>query len=124
MADQRHLHDTFPKENVEDMPVVRRSRSLLSRAFQNCAGRANALHHHALLSGPAQRALRRSRGRADESYLLGDNMQVISHLLKEFRGKVDLEYIDPPFDPNANYKKKIELHGNNMNSEYNSFEEK
>lgn len=54
----------------------------------------------------------------------GDNLQVMSHLLKEFRGKVDLVYIDPPFDSNANYKKKIELHGNNINSGYNSFEEK
>ena len=26
----------------------------------------------------------------------GDNLQVMSHLLKEFRGKVDLIYIDPP----------------------------
>ena len=28
----------------------------------------------------------------------GDNLQVMSHLLKEYRGKVDLIYIDPPFD--------------------------
>ena len=28
----------------------------------------------------------------------GDNIQVMSHLLKEYRGKVDLIYIDPPFD--------------------------
>ena len=26
----------------------------------------------------------------------GDNLQVMSHLLKEYRGKVDLIYIDPP----------------------------
>lgn len=39
----------------------------------------------------------------------GDNLQVMSHLLKEFRGKVDLVYIDPPFDSGAAYKKKIEL---------------
>lgn len=30
----------------------------------------------------------------------GDNLQVMSHLLKEFRGKIDLIYIDPPFDSN------------------------
>ncbi|RCX08642.1 hypothetical protein [Extensimonas vulgaris] len=36
----------------------------------------------------------------------GDNLQVMSHLLKEFRGKVDLVYIDPPFDSKADYKKK------------------
>src|SRR3989344_9524412 len=28
----------------------------------------------------------------------GDNLQVLAHLLKEYRGKVDLIYIDPPFD--------------------------
>lgn len=41
----------------------------------------------------------------------GDNLQVMSHLLKEFRGKIDLIYIDPPFDSKADYKKKIELKG-------------
>ena len=35
----------------------------------------------------------------------GDNLQVMSHLLKEFRGKVDLVYIDPPFDSRVDYKK-------------------
>ena len=33
----------------------------------------------------------------------GDNLQVMSHLLKEYRGKVDLIYIDPPFDSKALY---------------------
>lgn len=28
----------------------------------------------------------------------GDNLQVMSHLLKEYRGEIDLIYIDPPFD--------------------------
>lgn len=37
----------------------------------------------------------------------GDNLQVMSHLLKEFRGKIDLIYIDPPFDSKADYKKKL-----------------
>ncbi len=27
----------------------------------------------------------------------GDNLQVMSHLLKQFRGKIDLVYIDPPY---------------------------
>ena len=54
----------------------------------------------------------------------GDNLQVMSHLLKEFRGKVDLIYIDPPFDSKADYKKKIKINGSNYNNELNSFEEK
>lgn len=54
----------------------------------------------------------------------GDNLQVMSHLLKEFRGKVDLVYIDPPFDSKADYKKTITLHGKTTNSDSTSFEEK
>lgn len=54
----------------------------------------------------------------------GDNLQVMSHLLKEFRGKVDLVYIDPPFDSKADYKKKIELKGQLVTNDQNTFEEK
>lgn len=54
----------------------------------------------------------------------GDNLQVMSHLLKEFRGKVDLIYIDPPFDSKADYKKKISLRGQTVTSDISSFEEK
>lgn len=54
----------------------------------------------------------------------GDNLQVMSHLLKEFRGKVDLVYIDPPFDSKADYKKRITLHGKTASSDGTSFEEK
>lgn len=41
----------------------------------------------------------------------GDNLQVMSHLLKTFRGQVDLIYIDPPFDSKADYKKQISTKG-------------
>lgn len=41
----------------------------------------------------------------------GDNKQVLAHLLKEFRGKVDLVYIDPPFDSKADYVKKVKIKG-------------
>lgn len=54
----------------------------------------------------------------------GDNLQVMSHLLKEFRGKVDLIYIDPPFDSKADYKKSIELRGKTTETDSTSFEEK
>ncbi|MBD2682656.1 MULTISPECIES: site-specific DNA-methyltransferase [Nostoc] len=54
----------------------------------------------------------------------GDNLQVMSHLLKEFRGKVNLVYIDPPFDSKAEYKKKISLNGQQATNNLNSFEEK
>lgn len=54
----------------------------------------------------------------------GDNLQVMSHLLKEFRGKIDLIYIDPPFDSKADYKKQISLKGKAVSKERSSFEEK
>lgn len=55
----------------------------------------------------------------------GDNLQVMSHLLKEYRGKIDLIYIDPPFDSKADYKKKIEIKGiGKTETDSTSFEEK
>lgn len=54
----------------------------------------------------------------------GDNLQVMSHLLKEYRGRVDLIYIDPPFDSKADYKKRIELKGQEAKSNPSNFEEK
>lgn len=54
----------------------------------------------------------------------GDNIQVMSHLLKEFRGKVDLIYIDPPYDSGADYKKTIKIKGKEIKNDHNSFEQK
>ncbi|MBP6739412.1 MAG: site-specific DNA-methyltransferase [Leptospiraceae bacterium] len=54
----------------------------------------------------------------------GDNLQVMSHLLKKYRGKVDLIYIDPPFDSKADYKKKIQLKGKQVTNDSTAFEEK
>ena len=42
----------------------------------------------------------------------GDNKECLSNLLTNgFRGKVDLIYIDPPFDSGADYVRNIELRG-------------
>lgn len=54
----------------------------------------------------------------------GDNLQVMSHLLKEYRGQIDLIYIDPPYDSKADYKKKIKLKGKEVTNDRTSFEEK
>ena len=54
----------------------------------------------------------------------GDNLQVMSHLLKEYRGKVDLIYIDPPFDSKAEYKKTINIKSGSASSDSSPFEEK
>lgn len=77
---------------------------------------------------PAQ--LKEKFGEADESGWInkifwGDNLQVMSHLLKEYRGRINMIYIDPPFDSKANYKKKIELKGKKpIFNDQNVFEEK
>lgn len=42
----------------------------------------------------------------------GDNKEVLANLISNgFRGKVDLVYIDPPFDSGADYIRKVELRG-------------
>lgn len=75
---------------------------------------------------PAQ--LKEQYGEAKDGWMnkifWGDNLQVMSHLLKEYRGKIDLIYIDPPFDSKADYKKKIKLKGKEINNDINAFEEK
>jgi len=75
---------------------------------------------------PAQ--LKENHGEAFSGWMnriyWGDNLQVMSHLLKEFRGKVDLGYIDPPFDSKAEYKKQIILKGKEATGGQSSFEEK
>lgn len=54
----------------------------------------------------------------------GDNIQVMSHLLKDFHNSIDLIYIDPPFDSKADYKKTIVLRGKKVENDRTSFEEK
>lgn len=75
---------------------------------------------------PAQ--LKESYGEPKDGWMnkifWGDNLQVMSHLLKEYRGKIDLIYIDPPFDSKADYKKKIKIKGTNVSGDTSSFEEK
>jgi DNA modification methylase len=39
----------------------------------------------------------------------GDNKLVMASLLRQFKGKVDLIYIDPPFDVGADFKMKLEV---------------
>ncbi len=76
---------------------------------------------------PAQ--LKETYGEKDETGWInkifwGDNLQVMSHLLKDYRGQIDLIYIDPPFDSKADYKKKISLKGKDIFNDNNTFEEK
>lgn len=50
----------------------------------------------------------------------GDNLQVLAHLLKEYRGKIDLIYIDPPFDSKADYVKKVQVKGERIEGQQQS----
>ena len=48
----------------------------------------------------------------------GDNKEILSTLLVQgFRGKIDLIYIDPPFDSGADYVRKVALRGKKENLE-------
>jgi hypothetical protein len=44
----------------------------------------------------------------------GDNKLVMASLLQEFKGKVDLIDIDPPFDVGADFSMRVELGTNTM----------
>jgi DNA modification methylase len=76
---------------------------------------------------PAQ--LRETYGTEQNSWInkifWGDNLQVMSHLLKKYRGQIDLIYIDPPFDSRVEYKKKVEIKGiGKTETDSSTFEEK
>lgn len=75
---------------------------------------------------PAQ--LKESYGEPKDGWMnkifWGDNLQVMSHLLKEYRGKIDLIYIDPPFDSKADYKKLVKVKNQKISGDISSFEEK
>jgi len=49
---------------------------------------------------------------------LGDNIRVMSSLLEEFHGKIDLIYMDPPFNSGINYKQFSDVW---KNTEYLQF---
>jgi very-short-patch-repair endonuclease/DNA modification methylase len=56
-------------------------------------------------------AFRQQHHRDDFRNMLiwGDNKLVMASLLQEFRGKIDLIYIDPPFDVGADFTMKIQI---------------
>ena len=54
----------------------------------------------------------------------GDNLQVMAHLMREFRGQIKLIYIDPPFDSGADYRKRIKLRGTSVETDLGVLEER
>lgn len=54
----------------------------------------------------------------------GDKKYVLPSLLPEFAGKVDLIYIDPPFDTGANFSFNVEVEGEHFTKEPSIIEQK
>lgn len=69
--------------------------------------RAEAAKDQRALFELEQQALR--LGDFRNSLVWGDNKLVIASLLREFKGKVDLIYIDPPFDVGADFTMNVPL---------------
>lgn len=70
--------------------------------------RAEAAGEQALLAFELER-----RGRKYDAFrnrlIWGDNKLVMASLLKEFKGKIDLIYIDPPFDVGADFTMDVPI---------------
>jgi adenine-specific DNA-methyltransferase len=54
----------------------------------------------------------------------GDRKYVLSALLEEFAGKVNLIYIDPPFDTGADFSFRVEVNGEDFTKEPSIIEQK
>src|SRR5438445_11593436 len=54
----------------------------------------------------------------------GDKKYVLPSLLPEFAGKVDLIYIDPPFDTGADFSFQVEIDGEGFTKEPSVIEQK
>lgn len=112
MADQQHLFELDQRQPIKGYPELRWTGKRPFRSTQYY---------------PAQ--LKETYGEEQNGWInkifWGDNLQVMSHLLKNYRGKIDLIYIDPPFDSKADYKRKIEIRGiGKTTTDTSSFEEK
>lgn len=121
---QLNIPGTFPKENVEDMTFsLPQPEPIKGFPELRWAGKRPFTSTHYF---PAQ--LKEQYGDPVKGWMnriyWGDNLQVMSHLLKEFRGKVDLVYIDPPFDSAADYKLSIKIKGKKTLGDISTFEEK
>jgi site-specific DNA-methyltransferase (adenine-specific)/adenine-specific DNA-methyltransferase len=117
------LPGSAPAEKVEDMTFeLPKSQPIKGFPELRWAGKRpfTSTHYY-----PAQ--LKERYGDSVDGWMnriyWGDNLQVMSHLLKEFRGKVDLVYIDPPFGANVNYKKIITAKNKLITNDISSFEE-
>lgn len=111
MADQQHLFELDQRQPIKGYPELRWTGKRPFRSTQYY---------------PAQ--LKETYGEEQNGWInkifWGDNLQVMSHLLKDYRGKIDLIYIDPPFDSKTSYKKQVKIKRKSFYGEISSFEEK
>jgi len=69
---------------------------------------------------PAEPSYREFRKNGYNLLFHGDNKEILSSLLiAGFRGRIDLIYIDPPFDSGADYVRRVKLRGVNGNGNGN-----
>ena len=77
---------------------------------------------------PAQLRERYGEGESPDGWAnrlyWGDNLQVMAHLMREFRSKIKLIYIDPPFDSGADYRKRVRLRGTSVQTDLSVLEER
>ncbi|MBI5715698.1 MAG: site-specific DNA-methyltransferase [Chloroflexi bacterium] len=78
----------------------------------------------ALVQGKLFEAAKAHRDDFRNMLIWGDNKLVMASLLKEFKGKIDLIYIDPPFDVGADFTMKIPIgeEGDEVNKDQSALE--
>ena len=62
-------------------------------------------------------------GHAPNQLIWGDNKLVMSSLLRDYAGKIDLIYIDPPFDTGADFSYRVEVGDESLEKQPSILEE-
>ena len=66
-----------------------------------------SLHHVETVDAGRNPATRRRRENSPNMLIHGDNKDVMAALLPDFRGKIDLIYVDPPFDVGTDFRVRV-----------------
>ena len=82
-------------------PVVKELQLKKMGYFKPSGTKYNSLGEPKLPSGYPEKWVNR--------LILGDNLYILKALLKDFRGKIKLIYIDPPFATGENFSYKVQI---------------
>ena len=94
---------SLPFQTVE---TINKSRATRDRDTGSLlAGHSGAAHH------------------SPNQLIWGDNKLVMSSLLKDYAGEIDLIYIDPPFDTGANFSYRVEVGNESLEKQPSILEE-